>query len=750
MKDLLTFINTELNDSQKQAVEHKHGSLLVIAGAGSGKTRIITARIAHLIIQEHVPARAIIALTFTNKAAREMRERIAHFLSKQQQLPFVGTFHAYCIKLLKRYAALANLDTFSVLDEEDQLSIIKAIMVRINVFKQLTPRQVLYQISHAKNQLHNPTVQPVALFTHLIVYDIYKAYEAEKRASKCFDFDDLMLEVLNLFRTNSTFKQAFQSEVHHVLIDEYQDTNIIQRELLCQMTKNDGALVADSVCAVGDEDQSIYSWRGATVANILNFSQDFPETTIIKAEQNYRSVTPILELANSIIANNAHRTPKTLWSERQAANRTKIVACLSEYQEAEIIASCCQEAARRIDRNAIAILYRTHAQSRALEEALIKRNVPYRIIGGVAFYERREIKDLLAYMRLLVNPFDRPSFFRVINTPLRGLGQKFEEDARATWDTNPFCTFKELLPQLNLHGTKLQAANQFLSIIAELDAATEPTKALETIIQRSRYLEYIRDSEEPQEAETRLANIQELIDAARHFNAQGFSSVEAFLHEISLIQDKAHGNEDTKRISLMTLHAAKGLEFDLVIIPGLEESLFPSTRSTYDPESLEEERRLLYVGITRAREYLLITHARYRYIYGSMIEQAQSRFMREMPTSLICHEDASSWSGVSHSAYFEAWLSGHHEATKPQIRIQHSRIEARTQEKAASSTQAIQAATTSSTVRRIFKVNQPVAHETFGMGIIQSIETKSDGSLFLTVKFKTTTKKILSSFVKAL
>ncbi|MGB8366838.1 MAG: UvrD-helicase domain-containing protein, partial [Candidatus Babeliales bacterium] len=480
------FLKNELNQAQKEAVLHDSGALLVIAGAGSGKTRVITARITHLIINKNVLPSTIVALTFTNKAANEMKKRIAQFLGTNTRLPFVGTFHSYCVQLLKKNSALLPSPFFSILDEDDKQKLIKAILQRNNLHKQFTARSVSYQISQMKNHTTKPATTAQNYLASPLLFDIYQTYEKEKRASKCLDFDDLLLETFHLFNKNQTFKNIEQEKIKHILVDEYQDTNVIQHALLKQMATQDKQLTAESICAVGDEDQSIYSWRGATIANILNFKKDFSSTQIIKIEQNYRSVQSILDVANKVIKNNTARNPKKLWSNKHGYNRVQILSCLSEYQEAEIIAQLLTIIEQKQKLNTVAILYRTHTQSRAIEEALIKQTIPYKIIGGIQFYERKEIKDLLAHLRLIVNPFDRTSFFRIVNVPARGLGAKFEEQFFIQWQQQPFLTFQQLaahfIKEKIIPSSKANALQKFINIFDGLEPTQKTSNAIEHIV----------------------------------------------------------------------------------------------------------------------------------------------------------------------------------------------------------------------------------------------------------------------------
>lgn len=758
------FIETNLNPSQKEAVTHKSGSLLIVAGAGSGKTRVITTRITHLIMNEHVFPSGIVALTFTNKAALEMKERIEKFLDRKHELPFVGTFHSFCLRLLKQNGDLLEFPFISILDEDDQHKILQNIINAAGLQKKVTAKQLSYQISQLKNQTIEPS-QHETLTLNPMVREAFAAYEKEKKASRCLDFDDLLLEVVKLFRKNEQFKKDFQQRVSHILVDEYQDTNIVQHELLKQMalisgaTKKDQKLAIESLCAVGDEDQSIYSWRGATVTNIMNFSKDFQGTKIIKIEQNYRSVQPILDLANHVIQHNTNRNPKNLWSEKKGSDRIRTVAFLSEYQEADAIAQFLKSAAKKQKLSSIAILYRTHFQSRALEEALLKNSIPYKIIGGIQFYERKEIKDILAYLKLVVNPFDRASFMRVINCPLRGLGTKFEEQFAHTWNQNLFATFKDIANQMittqEVTGTKKDALLSFTKIFENLSHTDKASKTVQRIINEIGYFTYLKDTYDPEEAISKIDNIKELIQAIDHLESQKITTISDFLDEVALMQAQIQeGGDEKDPVLLMTLHAAKGLEFDTVILTGLEEGLLPSSRSLSFEESIEEERRLFYVGITRAQERLMLSYARYRYQYGTMVDQRPSRFVREIPSGTVAAYDASYWNNTQISQFFLNWLTPSGSFVSPQNFTSFSKpksvLSAFAIKSKSLNTNSENGPVRHSSERATaeFKKNQPVTHQKFGVGIVQDIELRANGTTYLEIKFKTGTKKLDASFVK--
>jgi DNA helicase-2/ATP-dependent DNA helicase PcrA len=738
------FFQTQLNDSQKKAVSNIQGPLLVVAGAGSGKTRVITTRIANLMINHEVPPQAILALTFTNKAALQMKERIEKFLPGHiNQLPFIGTFHSYCLRILKKNVALLENPFATIMDEDDQLKIIQGIITRSGLNKKITAKNILYQISQVKNQAINPGAMQELFVFNPFLKEIYYAYEHEKKLSNCLDFDDLLLETVKLFANNPAFKKTHQELVRHILVDEYQDTNLVQHELLKHMTQeNKKVLGIDSLCVVGDEDQSIYSWRGATVANIMNFSHDFAKTKTITIEQNYRTVQPILDIANQVISNNDTRNPKQLWSTKSAKDRARGLICLSEYQEAEAIAYFVKSAITKQDPSTIAILYRTHFQSRALEEALIRHSIPYKIVGGVQFYERKEIKDILAYLKLVINPFDRTSFLRIINIPTRGLGAQFEQEWHTYWSTQPFLTFMQVgqwfIGQKSLTKTKHSSLQQFLSIFSGLEASQKPIDVVQKIITAIDYYTYLKDTYDTQDALNRIDNIKELLNAIIHFESQGITTSSQLLDEIALMQEHKTGNQEAQSpILLMTLHAAKGLEFQTVILPGLEEGLLPSSRSLANQDQIQEERRLFYVGITRTQEHLLCTQSRFRYTFGTMTDQQTSRFINEISSSLICFEDASYWQPHQFTAWSNQWLG----VNKPVV----TQAPPLLKETATPLKEKINAAKLGA-----WKKNQPVHHEKFGIGTIGEIEIRTDKQTYLTVNFKTGTKKIDARFVKSM
>lgn len=752
------FLKKQLNKPQFDAVTFKKGALLVIAGAGSGKTRVITSKIAHLILNENVPTSSIIALTFTNKAANEMKERVAKIIANDAiKLPFVGTFHSFCLMLLRSNPSLISYDSFSILDGDDQLAIVKKIIKQNNLEKQLNASTVLSQISNTKNKLAFNKENLELL--HPLIRDIFIAYEKEKSSSMSFDFDDLMLEVVKIFRINKTFRTKFQEMKKHILVDEYQDTNLVQHSLLSLMSLNDeNKFAIDSLCAVGDEDQSIYSWRGAEPENILKFEEDFAPVTKIKIEQNYRSVEPILQLANELISNNKARNKKNLWSERIANNRILFMSSRSEYQESEIIGELIKIIKSKQSLNSIAILYRTHFQSRVIEEGLTRNGIAYKIIGGIQFYSRKEIKDLLAYLKLILNPYDKISFFRIINCPTRGIGSKFEENIEKIWSENPNLNFKEVLQLMLsnkniLDGKKAETIKNFLKIFENLDKKQKTSIAIDHILFETEYISYLKNSFDEDESQNKIENIKELRRSIEYFENQKSkksdfiieeNSLEKFLYEIALIQEKmelAAEGEDV--INLMTLHAAKGLEFDVVIIIGLEEGILPTSRALSSREDLEEERRLLYVGITRAKEFLLISHALTRNNFGTIQQQSTSRFINELPKNLFETVDFSEEYISNIKTLLSSWISGtftkpfNNKSIKENI-ISYASSKIIKNEKLNPKDSDVK-----------WQKNQIVFHKTFGRGIITNVEKRiGEDEYFITAIFSSGAKKILSKFLE--
>ncbi len=654
-------MSISLNNAQQQAVESLTGATMVIAGAGSGKTRVITHRVVNLIEKAGAFPHKIVALTFTNKAAKEMSDRIQQSLGSQyilDQLPFVGTFHGYCYILLKKYRTSFNLQSFDILDATDQNTIVKKILQKYNLEKELNVKSMLAFISSRKNKskLAESTLHSTKLL------EIAKLYEEEKQKLNALDFDDLLILVHNKLQNDKDFRAMLQSKISHVLIDEYQDTNDVQHSIikLLALDEQTNKLKIDSIFAVGDQDQSIYSWRGAIVENVDHFLQDFAPVTLIKLEQNYRSTQAILNAANAVIKNNKKRQDKNLWSDNKSKNSIFIANNKNDYQQADAIAECVKKISHS-KLGSAAILYRSHAQSRLLEESLIRQGVRYSIFGGLRFYERKEIKDLLSYLKFLKNKSDMLAFERIINCPARGLGDKFLEDFQNYVRQNQFTDLA-----LALEAFALQAATRassgikaFLSVFkTEIEMKNLlPTVALRHILEKTNYKEYLAKEYEQAEFEEKLENIDELENSMSFFEKSRSNNCNFidFLDEVALIQDPLNSESDaTAQVVLMTLHSAKGLEFDNVFIVGLEEGLFPSDRQ----EEIEEERRLMYVGITRARKKLVLNFCSTKTTYSGTKDFEASRFILEIPEDLYVYRKTTSYFAMV--ANISKWLDGEH------------------------------------------------------------------------------------------
>ncbi len=635
-----------LNPEQRRAVEHVEGPLLILAGAGSGKTRVITHRIAHLIAHHRVYGPAILAVTFTNKAAGEMRERVLRLLGglPSQSGPVVSTFHSFCVRLLRRDgASLAELrpgftTSFHIYDDSDQLAVLKQVYKKLGIDEKATPpRGILSRISHAKNQklapedIYRVSAAPDA--ARLAV--LYEHYQLALQAANALDFDDLLLEAVRLLRHDEQVRELWNRRIEFLMIDEYQDTNRPQYELMRLLAQRHS-----NVAVVGDEDQSIYGWRGADIRNILDFERDFPNAAVIRLEQNYRSTKTILEAASRVVEKNTARKGKTLWTDGPAGDPICYFEAEDGEQEALFIAETIRKMLASDPRTHAAVLYRTNFQSRQIEEALRRYSLPYKVVGGLSFYQRAEIKDVLAYLHLLLNPRDNVSLLRVLNVPARGIGKTTAEqlDAIAARES---CTLWEAIGHvLERHelGARAEAAlSSFQRLIQELREAAARLPAQELILlvlDRTGYTRML-EAEGTPESESRLGNLEELVSAAADAAERG-DSLQDFLDTAALRSD-ADDVDTEAQISLLTMHNAKGLEFPVVFIAGMEEGLFPHSRSIDSESMLEEERRLFYVAMTRAMRRLYLTGARWRRKYGGApLESCQpSRFLEEIPEHLI-------------------------------------------------------------------------------------------------------------------
>jgi DNA helicase II / ATP-dependent DNA helicase PcrA len=623
---------TGLNERQRKAVTHGTGPLLVLAGAGSGKTRVITYRIAWLIGELGVPPSRILAVTFTNKAANEMLSRVEHLVPGIGARPWIGTFHSTSLRMLRRYAdRLGYTKSFAVYDTADQLTLIRRCMRELNVNDEaFPPRAVLSRISHAKNELIGPAEYDKTNldFFGARVGEIYHQYQKRLREFDAMDFDDLIGKYVELLEKNDDVRKELHDRFQHLLIDEYQDTNRAQYVLIKLLAGPEG-----NVVAVGDEDQSIYKFRGADINNILNFERDFPGAEIVKLEQNYRSTGNILDAATGVVSNNVARKGKTLFTDSGAGDPVRIVNCSNEREEAQFVLEKINTQRSKLKLSDFAVLFRTNAQSRPFEEELLRANIPYTVVGGVKFYERAEIKDVLSFLRLSIRPHDTPSIERVINTPSRGIGDTTVAaltDAATQQNVSLWTVIEGDLGFLPARASK--AVREFREIVHDLQrAATHPIpELLDYLLLRTGYRRMLSESRDLQD-ESRLENIEELMNSAREFAEQNIGATLAdYLDSLTLMSD-LDKYESQKGVTLMTLHSAKGLEFKVVFLAGMEEGILPHSNSLEHNEDMEEERRLCYVGMTRAREQLYCIHSRERRLHGRFREQSPSSFLSEIP-----------------------------------------------------------------------------------------------------------------------
>lgn len=644
MNDTIDIIQaiSRLNPPQRQAVEATEGPLLIMAGAGSGKTRVLTHRIAYLIATRKAAPWSILAITFTNKAAREMQERVAKLVGPSGQDIWVSTFHSMCVRILRRdIERIGYTSNFTILDSTDQLSVIRNCMKELNVdTKKFDPKAVQSEISSAKNELITPALyeQKIGDYFQGIVAKVYAMYQKRLKSNNSLDFDDLIMTTIELFKQVPEVLDFYQNKFQYIHVDEYQDTNRAQY-LLCQM-------IADKhkrICVVGDSDQSIYRWRGADITNILNFEKDYNNARIILLEQNYRSTSNILNAANEVIKLNTGRKAKKLWTDKGEGNKIKVYQADSEHEEGYFVTGEISRN-RKAGRNYAdhAILYRTNAQSRVIEEILIKSEIQYQIVGGIKFYDRKEIKDLLAYLRLISNPDDDISLVRIVNVPKRGIGDTTLTklaDAASARGTSIFAVL-ENMEGIDISGKTKLALMEFRDMIVNLCRMVDylsVTELTEKMLELNKYREELK-RENTLESQARLENIEEFLSVTIDFEKRNDDkSLIAFLTDLALIADidSMDKDEETKdAVTLMTMHSAKGLEFPVVFIIGMEENVFPHSRAQMDNEELEEERRLAYVGITRAEQELFLTCARMRTLFGRTSANAPSRFLAEIPDAV--------------------------------------------------------------------------------------------------------------------
>lgn len=636
-----------LNKPQKEAVFHTEGPLLILAGAGSGKTRVLTHRIAYLIEEKGVNPRNILAITFTNKAAEEMRQRVDSLVGIGAESIWVSTFHSMCVRILRRYIDRLGYDNrFTIYDTDDQKTLMKEVCRKTDIdTKRFKERMLLSVISSAKNEMILPEefeLNAGGDFVQLKIAKVYKEYEAQMRANNALDFDDLLVKTVQLLETQPDVRENYQERFRYIMVDEYQDTNTVQFRLVSLLAGK-----YRNLCVVGDDDQSIYKFRGANIRNILDFEKEFSDAKVIKLEQNYRSVGNVLEVANSVIRNNKGRKEKTLWTDNEKGEKIRLRQFDTAYDEAQFIAEDIKdETAQGANYSDHAVLYRTNAQSRLLEEKFVAMNIPYKIVGGINFYSRREIKDVLSYLKTIDNGKDDLAVRRIINVPKRGIGlttiNRIQESAAARgigfYDA---LSAPDLIPGIGRSASKLDSFAALIEYFKGRSEESGVTDLLTEVIEKTGYTESL-EADDPEELEARVQNIDELVSKAAVYEESCSDrgerpTLSGFLEEVALVADIDSVAEDRDYVILMTLHSAKGLEFPHVYLAGMEDGLFPSYMSISgdDPEELEEERRLCYVGVTRAEEKLTLTCARMRLVRGERQYNSMSRFIKEMPSALI-------------------------------------------------------------------------------------------------------------------
>lgn len=716
MKSIAQNLLTGMNAEQERAVKTTEGPLLIMAGAGSGKTRVLTHRIAYLIVEKEVNPRNILAITFTNKAAREMRERIDGLLGPGTgERMWVSTFHSMCVRILRRNIdQLGYAKSFSILDTADQLTAIKNVLKELNLDpKQYEPRAMLHVISDAKNecisdQQYRAQINSQNPYERTIA-DVYEAYEKKLRQNQSLDFDDLIMKTLELFKKVPTVLSYYQNQFQYIHVDEYQDTNNAQYQLVRLLAEK-----FENICVVGDSDQSIYRWRGADIGNILSFEKDYKDAKVILLEQNYRSTKNVLNAANDVILNNASRYDKRLRTDNPEGDPVYLYKANNEKDEAQFVVrqilQLQQEEGLSLDQ--FAVLYRTNAQSRVIEEHLVMSNIDYTIVGGTKFYDRKEIKDLLAYLRLIANPEDDLALSRIINEPKRGIGAtSFEK--MATFAIQQDRSIFDSLQEVDFMGLTARATNEAVKFremieqLMDLQEVLPVSELVEKVLAETGYRAMLK-KDKSIEAQSRLENIDEFLSVTQAFEArssEGDKSLVAFLTDLALIADidalDEEDNKNEEKVVLMTMHGAKGLEYPVVFIIGMEENVFPHARSLHDTEEMEEERRLAYVGITRAEKKLFLTSARFRMLFGRSSYNEPSRFIGEISDELV--EDLSA--GQSYG--FEQPM---HQPTRQ-----------RTQQPARRAPVKRPAYTETGGDKLGWKVGDKVSHKKWGVGMVVSL-----------------------------
>ena len=726
-----------LNDKQKEAVLSTEGPCLVIAGAGSGKTKVLTHKIAYLMQEKNVKPWSILAITFTNKAANEMKERVENLIGDVAKDMWIGTFHSICVRILRRYIdRIGFTSSFIIFDSSDQRTLVKQCLKQLNVDdKMLNDRAVLSEISNAKNEMLEPDAYKLRTNNEIrkeTIAKIYELYQKRLRENNAIDFDDIINYTIRILSENPDVLEYYSNKFEYVLVDEYQDTNKAQFTLVSILAARHG-----NITVVGDNDQGIYSFRGADITNILNFEKDFPGTKIIKLEQNYRCTQNILDAANAVIKNNETKYEKKLWTENGKGGMITVFRGNDEYDEANFVVENINRLRREeyMTYNDFAVLYRMNSQSRSIEDILRRENVPYKIIGGLKFYERKEIKDTIAYLRLIQNPSDNLSLTRIINEPKRGIGKTSLDNVQQIAVQSETSMY-DVIKRADEFGLNRVFVNsrEFVSQIEELRAKKDNIKISDLIketLNKTGYTKALED-EDTTEAETRLENIEEFLTVAMEFEEQmAENSLEEFLEGTTLSSDLDNADDQEDSVTLMTLHSAKGLEFPVVFLVGMEEGIFPGYKSIGEPKELEEERRLCYVGITRAKQNLFISCARQRTIFGSTSCNQVSRFVKEIPKELMdgfdenfedkpqkTYEDYQyEWKyGNSHvTSYTSDEVKSSKPAMQYSFRTAESFLNNLTKKPASASVDI-----------SIYKAGQRVYHKKFGEGKINYVEAEGD------------------------
>lgn len=705
-----------LNDKQREAAMYTEGALLILAGAGSGKTSTMTRRIAYLVDEKGVSPYNILAVTFTNKAAREMEERVEEILGSNSRM-WIMTFHAACLRMLRMDGdRLGYTNSFAVYDPVDQKSIVKNLLKEYEIDeKKFTPNSILSNISKAKEQEIGPREfeENAGDFRDETVAKVYRGYERILSRNNAMDFDDLILNAVRLLKENPDVLEKYQERFRYIMVDEYQDTNQLQYKLISLLAKKYG-----NICVVGDDDQCIYQWRGADIRNILNFEKEFPKAKVVKLEQNYRSTANILEAAHSVISNNKQRKRKKLWTDASQGEKIQYHRLESDYREAGYIA---QEIGYMVQQGEnyrdFAILYRTNAQSRNFEDSLAQRRIPYRVIGGLRYYDRMEIKDMIAYMRLVANPMDDIAFDRVVNSPKRGIGKATMDKIKSVANYCEKSIFQYVESEAiadTLSGKASRGMNEFLEIIREYSEEKENLRVsdiYEGLLIKSGYLKALED-QGTAEADGRIENLMEFKSVIYEFeNRDSKLELDEFLEKLALLSDVDNHDSEANAVTLMTMHSAKGLEFPYVFMPGMEDGLFPSWRSRDSISQMEEERRLCYVGMTRAKRRLWMTSAESRLLYGKVNATRESEFMREINPKLLAGDGVYKSGSVGAKTGSTRYLNGRYDPISGDYRFQNY-IKAKSEMKK------------KFVHDEHFEVGDRVIHSKFGEGVVLEVTPK--------------------------